>query len=195
MLAKVIGLTGGIGSGKSTIANLFIQKKIPVYNSDIEAKKIMQLPKTILSIQNKFGKSIIKNNQIDTKELATMAFSNPDKLKVLNQIIHPLVKNDFEKWLQLQQSKFVIKESAILFEAGIDKNCDAIITVTAPKEVRIERVISRDNSTRKEVLNRIKNQWTEDRKVAKSDFVIQNIVFLDTKKQFLKIFESLNSMF
>ncbi len=195
MLAKVIGLTGGIGSGKSTIANLFIQKKIPVYNSDIEAKKIMQLPKTILSIQNKFGKSIIKNNQIDTKELATMAFSNPDKLKVLNQIIHPLVKNDFEKWLQLQQSKFVIKESAILFEAGIDKNCDAIITVTAPKEVRIERVISRDNSTREEVLNRIKNQWTEDRKVAKSDFVIQNIVFLDTKKQFLKIFESLNSMF
>ncbi len=195
MLAKVIGLTGGIGSGKSTIANLFIQKKIPVYNSDIEAKKIMQLPKTILSIQNKFGKSIIKNNQIDTKELATMVFSNPDKLKVLNQIIHPLVKNDFEKWLQLQQSKFVIKESAILFEAGIDKNCDAIITVTAPKEVRIERVISRDNSTRKEVLNRIKNQWTEDRKVAKSDFVIQNIVFLDTKKQFLKIFESLNSMF
>ncbi len=195
MLAKVIGLTGGIGSGKSTIANLFIQKKIPVYNSDIEAKKIMQLPKTILSIQNKFGKSIIKNNQIDTKELATMVFSNPDKLKVLNQIIHPLVKNDFEKWLQLQQSKFVIKESAILFEAGIDKNCDAIITVTAPKEVRIERVISRDNSTREEVLNRIKNQWTEDRKVAKSDFVIQNIVFLDTKKQFLKIFESLNSMF
>jgi dephospho-CoA kinase len=195
MLAKVIGLTGGIGSGKSTIANLFIQKKIPVYNSDIEAKKIMQLPKTILSIQNKFGKSIIKNNQIDTKELATMVFSNPDKLKVLNQIIHPLVKNDFEKWLQLQQSKFVIKESAILFETGIDKNCDAIITVTAPKEVRIERVISRDNSTRKEVLNRIKNQWTEDRKVAKSDFVIQNIVFLDTKKQFLKIFESLNSMF
>lgn len=173
-MTKIIGLTGGIGSGKSTIAAYFKQKGIPVYIADERAKLISEKPKIVNQILAVFGNEILDNNQISKQKLSTVVFSNKEKLKLLNAIIHPEVKKDFELWVQEQKTPFVIKEAAILFESGSYKNCDFVITVTAPIEERIKRVLARDQTTRDLVLNRMANQWTDEQRIEKSDFVIEN---------------------
>ena len=174
-MTKIIGLTGGIGSGKTTIANHFLAAAIPVYIADVEARKMMQLPEIIEEIKKIFGTSIFEKGTLNREKLATIVFSNPEKLKLLNSIIHPTVKKNFEDWISNHKNfPFVIYEAAILFESGSYKNCDWIITVTAPIESRIQRVIQRDKTTREQVLKRIDSQWSDEQRISKSDFVIEN---------------------
>lgn len=193
-MTKIIGLTGGIGSGKTTIVRLFEAEGIPVYIADDEAKKIMILPETIQLVAEKFGKELIVNHQLDRKKLSEIVFNNPEELKELNKIIHPLVKKHFDNWVKKQNSPFVIKEAAILFESGSYKYCDQIITVIASEETRINRVMSRDNCTREAVLDRIKNQWTDSQKTSKSDYIIENENLNEAKLQFKEILKILKNL-
>lgn len=192
-MTKIIGLTGGIGSGKTTIANHFMAAGIPVYIADDEARKIMQSAEIIKEIKDLFGNVIFENGILNREKLAQIVFSNPEKLKLLNSIIHPAVKKHFDNWvLDHKNNSFVIYEAAILFESGSYKNCDKIITVTAPLETRIQRVIQRDKTTREQVLKRINAQWNDDQRIAKSDFVIENQTPEITKSEVGKILKILN---
>lgn len=192
-MTKIIGLTGGIGSGKTTIANHFTAAGIPVYIADDEARKIMQSAEIIKEIKDLFGNVIFENGILNREKLAQIVFSNPEKLKLLNSIIHPAVKKHFDNWvLDHKNNSFVIYEAAILFESGSYKNCDKIITVTAPFETRIQRVIQRDNTTREQVLKRMNAQWNDDQRIAKSDFVIENQTPEITKLEVGKILKILN---
>ena len=193
-MTKIIGLTGGIGSGKTTIAKLFKAEGSPVYIADEEAKKIMQLPETIHEIETVFGRKIIENQKINKKKLSEIVFNNPEKLKELNAIIHPLVKKHFDDWVKNQKSLFVIKEAAILFESGSYAYCDKIITVTASEETRIKRVMKRDNCTKEAVLERINNQWSDAQKISKSDYVIVNNDLIEAKNQFKAILKKLKNL-
>ncbi|WP_309610098.1 dephospho-CoA kinase [Flavobacterium sp.] len=194
-MTKIIGLTGGIGSGKTTIARLFESENIPVYIADIEAKKIMQFPETINQIAECFGNDAILNNQVNTKYLSQIVFENPKELEKLNSIIHPLVKLHFEKWVKKQKTPFVIKESAILFESGSYKYCDKIITVFASEETRILRVMLRDKLSKDEVQQRIKNQWSDVKKISMSDYTIENESVTVAKKRFDVILKILKILY
>lgn len=193
-MTKIIGLTGGIGSGKTLVANYIKSLGIPVYIADDEAKKVMNSTPVIAALKNTFGESIFKNDEIDRGKLAQLVFNNPAQLQKLNAIIHPVVKRNFDIWVKNNSDfPFVIKEAAILFESGSYKYCNKIITVTAPLQTRIQRVIERDKSNKKEVLLRIKNQWSEEQKIALSDFVIHNISIEDTKCQVDDILKTLKN--
>lgn len=173
---KIIGLTGGIGSGKSTIAKHIESLGIPVYIADIEAKKVMELPEIVNQIVTNFDNSIIDNGIINREKLAAIVFNDPEKLKLLNAIVHPAVKKHFSSWLnQHNNFSIIVKEAAILFESGSYKECDAIISVIAPLELRIDRVVKRDNATREKVIQRINNQLSDEERIAKSNFIINNI--------------------
>jgi dephospho-CoA kinase len=173
---KIIGLTGGIGSGKTTIANYLISKGIPVYVSDNEAKKVMEIPEVVAIIANSLGNQILNTDtSINREKLSELVFKDPEKLKLLNSIVHPEVKKNYEKWLvEHKNYLFVVKETAILFESGSYKDCDIIITITTPLETRIQRVINRDKTTREKVLIRIKNQISDEERNSKSDYCIDN---------------------
>ena len=189
-MTKIIGLTGGIGSGKSTVANYIASKGILVYIADEEAKKIMERDDVKQKIQNLFTEFILNSdNSLNRKKIAEFVFNNPDKLKELNAIVHPEVQLHFKNWLKEHKNyPFIIKEVAILFETGGNKQCDKVILITAPEELRIERAMKRDNLTKKDILVRIKNQISESKKKELSDFVVQNINLNNT---FLKIDEIL----
>jgi len=192
-MTKIIGLTGGIGSGKTTIANHFRVAGIPVYIADDEARKIMQSEEIIEEIKKKFGTAIFENDILNREKLAQIVFNDPEKLKLLNAIIHPAVKKHFQNWiLNHKNSPFIIYEAAILFESGSYKDCDKIITVTALLESRIQRVIKRDNTTREQILKRIDAQWNDDKRIAKSDFVIENNTPEIAKFEVDKILKILN---
>lgn len=192
-MTKVIGLTGGIGSGKTTIANYFASMGIPVYIADDEAKKVMQSENIVQQIKTTFGDSIFENEILNRVKLAEIVFNNADKLAQLNAIVHPAVKSDFELWLQENKNHdYVIYEAAILFESGRYKECDVIITVTAPEEIRIERVVKRDNTTREQVLSRMKMQWNDEKRISLSNFVINNSNLKIAKEEVVKILKILN---
>lgn len=193
-MTKIIGLTGGIGSGKSTVASYIASKGIPVYIADEEAKKIMELPEVILEVQQLFDENILfENNQLNRAKIAEIVFKNPQKLQELNAIIHPKVKLHFMNWLKLHEDfSFVVKEVAILFETDGDASCDKVILVTAPEDVRIKRVMQRDKTKMINVKNRIKNQLSDQEKKAKSDFIIENIDIDSTFKQVDKVLKILN---
>ena len=175
-MTRIIGLTGGIGSGKSTVANYIASKGIPVYIADEEAKKIIERTDVKHNIQNLFPQSVLNDdNTLNRNKIAEFVFSNPEKLKQLNAIVHPAVKNDFSNWMkEHKDASFIIKEVAILFETGGHKDCDKVILITAPEDVRIERAMKRDNSSKESVLARIKNQLPEADKIKLSDFVVEN---------------------
>lgn len=174
-MTKIIGLTGGIGSGKTTIAKYIKSLGIPVYIADDEAKKILLLPETLMSLKLVFGDAIFDNEILNKDKLSTIVFNNPEMLNQLNQIIHPAVKRHFDNWLKANiNAPLVVKEAAILFESGSYKDCDFIITIIAPLNNRIQRVIDRDNTNYEAVFKRINNQWTDEMKIQKSDYVIEN---------------------
>ena len=191
-MTKIIGLTGGIGSGKTTIANEFSATGVPVYIADDEARKLMQTAEVLNAIKVLFGNVVFEKDILNREKLAEIVFSDPEKLGQLNSIIHPAVKKHFGKWL-LNHLKFplVIYEAAILFESGGYKNCDLIISVVAPLETRIERVIVRDKITREQVLKRINMQWNDEKRISKSDFVIKNTNIEETKSEIVKILKIL----
>lgn len=175
-MTKIIGLTGGIGSGKSSIAKHIESLGVPVYIADTEAKKILDTDTVIAQVVALFGNDILENGRIDKKKIAALVFQDPEKLKNYNNIIHPEVYLHFKNWVkQHNDSPLVLKEAAILFESGSYKDCDKIILVTAPKEYRIERVMKRDAVTREAVEQRMTHQWEDERKKALSDYVIENI--------------------
>lgn len=191
-MTKIIGLTGGIGSGKTTITAFFKEMGIPVYIADDEAKKIMQSAEIIDAIKNAFGESLFENNVLNRAKLADIVFNDADKLAVLNSIVHPAVKKDFQFWLSQNKSEpFVVYEAAILFESGKYKEFDYIVTVTAPKELRIERVMKRDNKTREHVLSRMKMQWDDKKRISLSNFVINNSNLKIAKEEVVEILKIL----
>lgn len=187
-MTKIIGLTGGIGSGKTTVANLFMSFGVPVYITDLEAKNLMRSDEVLDKIRNIFGTSIFENGILVREKLSEIVFNDPNKLAKLNAIVHPVVKRHFKAWLLNHKSvPFVIYESAILFESGSYKDCDFIINVIAPFETRIKRVMKRDNTTREKVLDRMKNQWNDEQKSSKSDFIIENVNLESVKLEIVKI--------
>ena len=174
-MTKIIGLTGGIGSGKTTIAKHIETLGIPVYIADDKAKIILELPETLKAIKLAFGSEVFEDEKLNKKKLSALVFNNPKMLKLLNQIVHPAVKLDFENWLNAnKEHPIAVKEAAILFESGSYKDCDAIITVVAPLNSRIQRVIQRDKTDIDSVMTRINNQWTDEMRILRSDYVIEN---------------------
>ncbi len=174
-MTKVIGLTGGIGSGKSTIASFFQKEGVPIYIADTEARRIMTTNNVVSAIKDAFGSNIFINNVLQRDQLAAIVFNDNKKLETLNAIVHPAVKRDFKDWLyQNREAPLVVYESALLFEGGTAAEFDVIITVTAPKEVIIARVIARDGSTKEQVLKLMAAQWTDEERLNKSHYQIEN---------------------
>lgn len=173
---KSIGLTGGLGSGKSVISKLLKIMDVPVYDSDSEAKKLMNTSSYIKEkLVEKFGTSIYKNGILEKKILASLIFNNQENIQYVNSVVHPEVYRDFLLWQKQYAGKcFVAIESAILFESGFDKESDVIINVSAPLELRVQRAEKRDRINRKQILNRIENQTSEEYRNFKSDYTIIN---------------------
>ena len=170
----IIGITGGIGGGKTTFSNVLRQAGYQVYDADLEAKRLQNEHQDIRQqISDLFGESAYNEGGLNRKLVAEIVFSQPDKLLQLNAIVHPAVKSDFLDWMKrFPNEKFYFIESAILFESHFDKIVDKIILVTASESVRIERVMQRDGLTREQVVQRIKNQIPEEHKVKSSHFVV-----------------------
>ncbi|MBK9800246.1 MAG: dephospho-CoA kinase [Bacteroidetes bacterium] len=188
-------ITGGIGSGKTTLCKVLEQFNIPVYYADDAAKHLLQTPKMQALVQNAFGDAVCSNGSIDKQKLASVVFSSEAKLTQLNSLIHPAVADDYAVWLkQHQTKKIVAKEAAILFESGSYRQCDKIICVYAPAKVRIQRAIHRSQLSKEEVTARMKKQLPESQKIKRSDFVIFN----DDKRmvipQLLKVLKELNKL-
>ena len=180
----VVGLTGGIGSGKTTVAGFFKDLDIPIYIADEAGKRLMETsPKIREQIISIFGESSYSENTPERKYIASKVFSDETLLVKLNKIIHPAVEEDFKEWLQQQGSAYVIYEAAILFETGGYKKCDLSILVTAPLDLKIDRLQKRDDSSRDEIQQRMDNQWSDDKKSQLADFIINNEDLADTKLQ------------
>ncbi|WP_392420756.1 dephospho-CoA kinase [Capnocytophaga canis] len=172
----VVGLTGGIGSGKTTITRMFQDLGIPVYISDIEAQKIIETdPVVKRRIIEEFGELAYIDEKYNRRYIADIVFNDKHKLQKLNNIVHPALALHFQRWKDMQKSLYIIKEAAILFESGAYKQCDYIITVTAPEQERIRRVVERDQVTEKLVRERMRNQWTDEERIKLSDEVVDNI--------------------
>jgi dephospho-CoA kinase len=185
---RVVGLTGGIGSGKTTVAKMFEEFGIPVYIADTEAKLLMNRSKVIKrKLKQLLGDDAYVDEQLNRTFVASKIFNNKALLEDVNAIVHPRVAKHFKRWLAKQSAPYIIKEVAVLFENGSYKECDYIITVSAPVEVRIQRVLKRDNSTRTKVNAIIKNQWSDDQRFKHSDFMINNENLDHTKEQVKKI--------
>lgn len=185
---KIVGLTGGIGSGKSTVANIFKKLGIAIYDSDQQAKnlysKSVELRTKMIS---NFGEDIYTGNQINRKKLADIVFNDSEKLALLNGIVHPLLKLDFDDWREDQTGEYVIREAAILIESGAYKTCDFVVVVTANKELRVSRVRLRDGASQNEVEQRVSNQISDNERLSYADFVIRNNGTESLIEQVLKI--------
>jgi len=170
-----IGLTGGIGSGKSTIAAIFEVLGIPVYYADDAAKRLMDEDENVkTSIENNFSKEAYRNGRLNKKYISDIVFKDSDKLTLLNSIVHPATIKDAEEWIQKQRSSYIIKEAALLFESGANKKLDYTIGIQAPLELRISRAIKRDSVSRDEILSRMNKQMNEEEKLSLCDFIIIN---------------------
>ena len=183
---KIIGITGGIGSGKSTVSKFIEELGFPVYDSDFWAKELVNLDKNLKSrILELLGEeSYDENGKYNRKFVAEKVFDHQELLLKLNQIIHPAVKIHFENWVNAQNAEFVFKETALLFELKLNESCYQSILVTADENIRIKRVMDRDGRTYREVKEIIDKQMPEVDKVKLADFVIQNNTDLDTLKEF-----------
>jgi len=184
----IIGLTGGIGSGKTTIAGFFEKLGIPIYIADNAAKDLMvnsiEVRRKVIAL---LGSESYEDGKLNRTYIADRVFSEKKTLKALNAIVHPAVQQDFEDWTTQQKSPYVIKEAAILYENGGYKKCDYTILVTAPINVRIERVIQRDETTQEAVTKRIAAQWSDYKKIAFADAVIENIKLENARQDVQKI--------
>ncbi len=175
-MTKIIGLTGGIGSGKTTVAKYFASKGIPVYIADEASKEIMNTKAVIQQVQALFSENVIlDNSQLNREFIRELVFKDKNKLAQLNSIIHPKVTLDFENWFKKNKdAPFIIKEVAILFETNGQDYCDATILVTAPLETRIQRVLERDKTSKDNILQIIQNQLPEEQKIRLATYVIEN---------------------
>jgi dephospho-CoA kinase len=170
-----IGLTGGIGSGKTTVAHIFEVLGIPVYYADAAAKKIMNEDSEVkIKIVGHFGEQAYKNNILDRHWLAAEIFNNPEKLTLLNSIVHPATIADAEAWMKQQATPYAVKEAALIFESGAEKHLDFVIGVSSPQALRIQRVMQRENTTEEMVMARLNRQMNEEEKMQRCDFVLIN---------------------
>ncbi len=190
----LIGLTGGIGSGKTTIARIFEVLGIPVYYADAAAKRIMNEDENIKeALINSFGKKAYKNGKLNRSYLSNIVFSNADKLNLLNSIVHPATIKDAEEWIKKQTAPYSIKEAALLFESGSNQNLDYVIGIKSPLELRISRAMKRDGVSHDEVMARMNKQMSEEIKLSLSDFVIINDEAQLVLPQVLQLHEKLLS--
>lgn len=189
---KKIGITGSIGSGKTYVSKVFESLGIPVFNADNEAKKIMSCSFDLInSIKNEFGDDIYDKYSLNKRKLASIVFSDSKKLKKLNSLVHPFVKQEFLNWCKKQKSPYVIKEAAILFESNSYKELDSVICISAPKNLRIDRVRARDGFKDFEINNRIKNQFSQEEKENLSDYIIVNDEKDSLLTQIIRVHEKL----
>lgn len=172
----VIGITGGIGSGKSTICELFGILGIPVYNADQAAKALMTSNEILRKqLVEAFGANVFEaNQQVNRTYLANLVFHHPEKLAQLNQLVHPAVGADFKSWSQKQNAPYVVKEAALLFESGSYKQCNYTILVESPMELRLTRTMHRDKSTKEQIQARIQHQLPDAEKAKLADYLILN---------------------
>jgi len=184
----VVGLTGGVGSGKTTVAKFFNDLGVPTYIADKEAKLLMTSSKEIkLKIRKLFGDEAYRNGKLNRAYLSTEIFRNKELLGQMNGIVHPAVAKHFKLWLRDQTSPYVVKEAAIIFEQGKQNEYDYIITVIANREERIQRVMGRDMRTRDSVVKIIANQFSDSEKSKQSDFIIKNNSLDNTREQVIKL--------
>ena len=190
----VVGLTGGIGSGKSTILNYFREHGYPCFESDEVGKKLLEveLKETVLKL---FGEEVYNAKGIlDRKAISKKVFSNSKLLEALNDIVHPAVNETFEKFKKKHQdSPVIVKEAAILIESGSYKSCDIIVLVKAPLDERIKRIVARDSVNESEVIARIDNQWEDEKKEKYADYVVENISLEETYEKVKYLIKKLNN--
>ena len=187
-MTKTVGLTGGIGSGKTAVASVFKTLGVPVYHADDEAKKLMHHSKSVQKgLISLFGDKAFENQVLNKSYISKQIFSDQSLLKQMNALVHPEVAKHYATWLSKQTSPYVVKEVAILFEIKAQDQFDFIITVTAPKHVRLERTKKRDNKSEHEIEAIMDNQLSDSKKIKQSDFVIQNLDWDQTTQEVLKI--------
>ena len=188
---KIIGLTGGIGSGKTTVLNYFKQFDIPVYVADIEAKRIMHETSEVVSkVKTLFGRDAYLNGKLNRRYIANIVFNDKTMLTLLNAIVHPAVYNDFLMFKANQKAPYLIYESALLFENHSEAKFDKVILVIAPMSLRIERIQKRDQSSVADIEARIKNQMSDQEKKEKSDYVILNMELIETKEEVKRLHQT-----
>ena len=191
-MSKIIGLTGGIGSGKSKILLAFEALGVPCYNSDIKAKKIMEDNlEAKNSIIDLIGPDSYYNNKLNSSYISSKVFNDNKLLNSLNKIIHPKINSDFTSWIKFQNKPFVVIETAVLFESGLNFKCDKIIIVNAPLGLRLKRIIKRDKIKKNEIMKRINNQINFENKINESDFFINNTDWDETLIEVNRIFNIL----
>ncbi len=170
-----VGLTGGIGSGKTTVAKIFELLQVPVYYADTASKRLYKTDKDLIQkMKAHFGDDIYSKDELNRTKLASLVFSDPEKLELLNSLVHPPTIRDAENWMKNQTACYVIKEAALLFESGSVAGLDYVIGVYSPQHLRLKRVMDRDHASREDVLSRMKRQINEEMKMRLCDFVIQN---------------------
>jgi|TARA_B110001452_G_C15072208_1_gene374249 dephospho-CoA kinase len=180
-MPKIIGLTGGIGSGKSRVALRFLALGIPCYIADDRAKDLMNASAHLKEAVCKvFGSESYLDGVLNRPYIANLVFKDASALAQLNALVHPAVAQDFIEWVAVQEAPYVIKEAAILFENGGSKLCDSVILITAPEALRLKRLLERDNSTVEAIQDRMSKQWSDDRKIPLADYHIENMEWDDT---------------
>ncbi len=194
-MSIIIGLTGGIGSGKTFVANLLKELNVPVYIADSKAKEIMNKPEVVNAVQQIFEQNVITDKGfLDRAKIRTIVFNNNKLLTALNNVIHPLVKFDFETWLKENESyQIICKETALLFENELENDFHYVILVTAPEDVRIKRVVERDGVSENDVKKIMAKQLSDEKKAKKSHYVINNINKELVKKEIIAIIRDIKS--
>ena len=191
-MPQIIGLTGGIGSGKSKVALRFLALGIPCYIADDRAKDLMNISAHLKEAVCKvFGSESYLDGVLNRPYIANIVFKDATALAQLNALVHPIVAQDFIEWVAKQKAPYVIKEAAILFENGGSKLCDSVILITAPEAVRLKRVLARDNSSVEAIQDRMSKQWSDARKIQLADYHIENIEWDDTVLKINAIYQEL----
>lgn len=178
-----VGITGGIGSGKSTVTRILEELGVAIYIADDRAKELMVEQKELRNtLIERFGADVYVEGKLNRAYLAERVFGNAEELKALNAIVHPAVMRDFDVWAESQASPYVVIESAILFEAGLDDRVDCVVSILAPEELRIERAMARDGASREDIERRIANQISDDERSERSKYAIVNITLEDLEE-------------
>lgn len=192
---KQIGITGGIGSGKTTVAKFFKEFGIPIYIADDEAKKLMHCSPIKEELLLLFGNQTYDaDGNLNRKYIASQVFNDKHLLEQLNAIVHPRVAQDYKKWVENQHAPYLLYEAAILFETGKHKEFDYNILVTAPKKERISRLKKRDNATEEEIKSRMENQWSDEKKEKLADWTIENMDLEKTKHQVAQLHTTISNL-
>ncbi|MBR5853392.1 MAG: dephospho-CoA kinase [Alistipes sp.] len=188
-----VGITGGIGSGKSTVCAILAEFGVAVYDSDSRAKRLMNESDSLRErLIERFGNEVYSAEGLNRAYLAERVFGNPEELKALNAIVHPAVMDDFDRWASEQEGSYVVLESAILFEASLDKRVDVSVAVMAPKELRIERAMQRDGAQREQIIARMNNQISDEERVERAKYTIVNIDIDNLKSDVEQLHRRLN---